>query len=62
MTTKQLPGGQSKDGSKYGTPTNGNNSLALIPTSTSGGTKPIGLYAKDGSIYVTLTDGNNNLT
>lgn len=61
MTAKQQPGLYSKDGSKYGTVTNGAGTLVTVSTSTTAGTKKPGSQAKDGSIYFTITNGQGTL-
>lgn len=59
--SKQLPGIEAPDGSRYGTVTDGVGSLALIKTSTTGLKQLGGEFAPDGSKYTTLTDGNGFL-
>lgn len=55
MTTKQLTGATSPDGSAYICLTDGNGTIIA------GGTKLFGNTAKDTADYCTLTDGNGTL-
>ena len=61
MTSKQVFGKQSKDGSMYYCFTDGNGNLTPFNSKASTGTKNVGIRAPDGSLYITLTDGNSNL-
>lgn len=62
MVVKQLPGSYSKDGSKYGTTTDGSGNLTTNSTSATGSSKQTpGAQAPDGSIYFTLTNGSGAL-
>lgn len=62
MTAKQLPGTYSKDGSKYGTLTNGSGTVSVPASTISTTAKPhAGSQAPDGSIYFTLTNGQGTL-
>lgn len=62
MTTKQLTGTRSEDGSQYVCVTDGAGNLLTMTTTAGSGTKGVGIQVPDGSKYITVTDGNGNLT